>query len=195
MKIMIPSEKAKILEENINLNEENNKLEIGNNLEVDGNLEVNGYVRQNTANYELNLRNSLIAGGSYDTYFKSDTFYTAFKEINGVLWFILSGNGKTKEASANMLMPIPIPESFKEVYYPHIYRADGTNLTQETDDSHHIASDTFYGQNSGVAKTGISVLQSNRGANQDLALRIYNLGDLSDDGNLFIDIRIPLLII
>lgn len=44
MKIMIPSEKAKILDENIEFNKENNSLVIGNNLEVDGNLQLNGEI-------------------------------------------------------------------------------------------------------------------------------------------------------
>lgn len=44
MKIMIPSEKAKILDENIEFNKENNSLVIGNNLEVDGNLQLNGNI-------------------------------------------------------------------------------------------------------------------------------------------------------
>lgn len=44
MKIMIPSEKAKILDENIEFNKENNSLVIGNNLEVDGKLQLNGEI-------------------------------------------------------------------------------------------------------------------------------------------------------
>lgn len=189
---MIPSEKAKILDENLEYEKETNSLVIGNNLEVDG------YIQQNTPNYEIDLRNSLIAGGSFSTLFKSDSFYTAFKVINGILYFIWSGSAVLIDnQNTNKYFSVVIPENFKSKYYSAIKRSDGTSLAENARDTNSlwICGEVCIKNLNGAFSNMNVALVSYQNANSNILVSCYNFGKNDEDASIWFDIRIPIMLI
>lgn len=176
-------------------------IEIGGDLSVTGDLEVTGDVQANTlkqseANYSVDLHEAF-SSGNYSTYFKSDTAYMRFEEINGVLWFIISGLFIAQEVSGtNASFEFIIPNEFKTKYYDKIYRADGTNLTQEVSSSADIVVNSMATQIGGtinVRAFKLTCLTSS--ANPNLAITIISYGNTAEDANVKLDIRIPITIL
>lgn len=151
-------------------------------------------IEQSEPNYELDLEECL-SDEDYATYFKSDTAYKAFKVINGVLWFVISGKFVAKAQNNNeLIMGISIPNDFKTKCYSKLYRADGTTLNQDgTADI--LAMEAMCIQMEGAIYTRNFKIQCSLTANENLNLIVYGYGSTSDNGSIFMDIRIPLLII
>ena len=96
-------------------------------------------LKQTQSNYSLDLKQAF-ESGNYSTYFKSDTAFMRFEEINGVLWLIMSGRFVAQAVSGtNASFNLTIPNEFKEKYYNKIYRMDGTPLTEEQDSTSDIS--------------------------------------------------------
>ena len=153
-------------------------------------------ISQSNANYSLDLRTAF-QSGNYDTYFKSDTAFLRFEEINGVLWFVISGQFVAKaQTGSNATFNFVIPSEFKEKYYSKLYRMDGTTLNNPQDFTGDILLSAMALQVAGGLSTKqIKLACATTSENPDLNLTIVAYGNTSEDDNVKIDIRIPILLI
>lgn len=158
-------------------------------------------LEQSEANYELNLQEIIRNSSQYSSYFKSDTFYAAFKVINGILWFILSGKAVTKaESTGNKTLTINIPNDFKQKFYDKIYKADGKNMSEASDSADNpnlfITGEVgIKNINGSINAQNVTLTATGPTANVDFYLNLFGAGTYTDDGYVWLDIRFPLVLI
>ena len=150
-------------------------------------------LKQTQANYSVDLHEAF-SNGNYSDYFKSDTAYMRFEEINGVLWFIISGQFVAQAfTGTNATFNFIIPNEFKSKYYDKIYRGDGTKLNEEALLSADILVNSMAVQISGgINVRAFKLVSTSNSANSDIALVIISYGNTTEDANVKMDIRIPI---
>lgn len=170
---------------------------------ITGDVSVSGAVEattlnQTSANYELDLASIIQSASEYSTYLQSDSFYSCFKVINGVLYFILSGNATTQTVSStNWSITLTMPDDFISAYYDKLYRADGTALTEASTSSYYyrfLAADKGFLYTGSIA-TCTAFINTESTANDVLTLVLFGMPAVSSGGVIGIDVRIPIMLL
>ena len=158
-------------------------------------------IKQSQANYKLDIIELIRNSPNYSNYFKSDTFYTAFEEINGILWLVISGKAITKaESTSNKALSFSLPNEFFERYGDKILKADGKNLL-EVSESSSTPNLFLFGDaaqrnlNGSQGTLNILVNCSSVDAKSAWNIGFFGVGTFTDDGFIWLDIRIPIVAI
>ena len=150
-------------------------------------------LEQSQPNFSEDILELIRQSANYSTYFKEDTFYAKLIEINDFVWLIISGKATPKTFSGNMSFNFTPSQAFIDRYYSKIKREDGTPLSEIQSYAKYITGEVSPKLNNNAVSQCQVILFSGAG-NNSLTLTFYNFGNLTEDQNVWLDIRIPICI-